>query len=283
MQPVALVPKGIDIPAAEMALVASAIQLQLVRDVYPAWGVQASCTAYPSYGDVPPGYSIAFVVPDAKGKAGMHFRPEHPDAPPMAIVQFRERAGWSYTASHEVLEMLVDPAGARMARGPHPYQPGKQVQYLVEICDPCQGMACAYQVDSNHPVLVSDFCVPSFYGTGGMTPPYTHRRSILRPFTVAYGGFLSWMDESGRWFQTNAQHGSTKYLAIAEGDLLGSQSTGNLRGTLDRRKKGYRGPGGPSRMIASAAARLKAIRSASSKAQENRNRLVASFLKEMGL
>src|SRR5438034_8703517 len=50
---------------------------------------------------------------------------------------------WSITASHELLEMLVDPLGHKLIRDPDidPASDGHQVEYLVEVGDPCEVFA----------------------------------------------------------------------------------------------------------------------------------------------
>lgn len=237
MQPIALVPHGAPVSPQELALVASAIQIQLVRDVGPAWHTQSSCAAFPALQDVPVGYAVVLVVADAKGSAGLHFRPKFPDEPPFALVQYQPKLTWSIAASHEVIELLIDPLGNRLFAGMHPLNPGVRVDYLAEICDPCQDARCAYQVDHQHAVLVSDFCLPAFYGIEPAAGPYSFRRSLATPFSVATGGYLSWREPNGAWFQLRAFGGPTAVVGpMTEQDVLENvgEESGNLRGALDR-------------------------------------------------
>src|SRR5262249_36821379 len=59
--------------------------------------------------------------------------------------------------SHEVLEMLVDPQGTLTRAGNSPKSGQGRVEYLIEVCDPCQASRFAYSVNS---VMVSDFYTP---------------------------------------------------------------------------------------------------------------------------
>jgi len=240
MQSVALVPRGINIPYSELARVAGAVQTQLVRDVSPAWSLSASLTAYPSQDDAPMNCLFIFVVADAKGNAGLHFRPQNPNEPPFAIVEYRKNGFWSVAVSHELIEMLIDPKGNRLAKGTSPTNPAESVFYLVEVCDPCQDIAFSYEING---CLVSDFCLPSFYGAQGSTAAYTHTGSIQAPLTVGYGGYLTYRDNNLDWYQIIATGGSTSISGpFQEDQVMGAHSNSNIRGTLDRIKPAYSGP-----------------------------------------
>ena len=159
MQLVALIPQGPRISSSEMSAVASAIQVQLQRD-FAVWGISAGCTWFPKVEDMPVGVWPVFIKANAAGIAGFHARPDtdaHPPIPPFAVVGYASDGAWSVSASHEILEMLVDPRGDAMARGPDPTDPSRSVDFLMEICDPCQGPHFAYQVDDHQWPRVSDF------------------------------------------------------------------------------------------------------------------------------
>ena len=82
----------------------------------------------------------------------------------------------SITLSHELLEMLVDPAGDRVIQAADldPYSGGQQVKYLVEVCDPVA--AYSYEIDG---VAVSDFVL---------------RPSTTRPPRARWTSPASWPD-----------------------------------------------------------------------------------------
>ncbi len=71
---------------------------------------------------------------------------------------------WTVGLSHEVLEMLADPDLKETAKGPHPKDPSREVDYFLEICDPVQFQP--YEIDG---IRVSDFVLPSYYKKD--TPP----------------------------------------------------------------------------------------------------------------
>jgi hypothetical protein len=283
MQPIALVPRNMTIAPDELALVASAVQIQLLRDFGPAWNIQASLTAFATLAAVPQGSLIVFLVADANGRAGLHFRPQS-GQPPFALVTYRADGLWSVALSHEVIELLVDPVGNRMFEGPDPQDPTSRVQFLAEPCDPCQDVTFSYQIDPSHHVYVSDFCLPAFYGLGTGSAPFTHRRSILTPYSVASGGYLSWRSDSNEWFQLSAMSGAAQFIHVSESDVLSDRTKNlNYRGTLDRKSSNYSGPltGKATRSFSGQARRLGRQSDAGSKRQ--RDRALEKHLKSLGV
>jgi hypothetical protein len=64
----------------------------------------------------------------------------------------------------------------------------EQVEYLLEVCDPCQ--KSTYLIDG---VLVSDFVTPDFYSpkeTVGLR--YSFTGDVMEPRTVLKGGYITW-------------------------------------------------------------------------------------------
>jgi hypothetical protein len=144
---------------------------------------------------------------------------------PFALIQYCE--AWSLAASHELIEMLCDPYGVRTvfgpsladdkhralaARGasaresaaPHEqsrYMPQGEVEYLVEVCDPCEHST--YPIDG---IPVSDFVTPSYYDTfergGGH---YSFMGRITHPRELLVGGVLSWRTADGTIYQALAE------------------------------------------------------------------------------
>jgi hypothetical protein len=191
LQHLALVSTVPDVSLSDLAKVSAALQRQVLRDLAPIWGLQASIDPFPSYDDVPPGYWPVVIVDEAP-QAGSH---TDRDGHPMAFVEYGPT--WSLRASHEVVEMLVDETGRRMIPG---YAPSSEerVEFLVEVCDPCQDGANAYTVNG---IIVSDFCTPEFYSPAGGAR-FDFRGLVETSHQVLKGGYLSWREPiSGDWFQ----------------------------------------------------------------------------------
>jgi hypothetical protein len=153
---------------ADMQQVDQALQTQLDRDFTPIWGVRATILAF--------------------------------DKAHKPFAQVKDTQDWSVTASHEMLEMLVDPYGQRFVKAPDidPNSDGHWVNYLVEVGDACE----IYEYSING-VAVSDFGTPEFYNadaSAGTEVDFLSR--LCQPYEVPAGCYISWIDpEDGRWHQ----------------------------------------------------------------------------------
>jgi len=244
---IAIVPQVAGI-SGQLARVAAAVQSQVTFELFPAWSSYevppATVAAYPSMADAPPDAWFVLLVADANGQAGFHVPPARPGAAaagrpslcPYSIVQYRNDGLWTYTLSHEVLEMLVDPSGDRKRPGYAPYQADVAANYLIEVCDPCQDLQFAYKLPSFPDVWLCDFCYPAFYGLGDGTA-YTRQSAVGAPFSIADGGSLSYFTEQGGWLQLTPQG-----IAPVDPSSILATGTGNMRGQIDRIVASYQGP-----------------------------------------
>jgi len=194
---IAIVSETNKISSAELEKVAGALDKQAQRDLADPWGIIASVNPYASLDDVPTDYWPVIVRDDIgyAGAAGIHL---DQNGQPFALVQADNE--WSLTASHEVVEMLVDPFGNRLVAGKSPKKGQGRVNFLVEACDPSEAAQFGYTVNGE---LVSDFYFESFFDpvTSSATR-YSYTGAIKKPRDVLKGGYLSWMvPETGEWFQ----------------------------------------------------------------------------------
>jgi hypothetical protein len=104
------------------------------------------------------------------------------------------------TASHECLEILVDPFGNHLLSGQPPKRGQGSVEFLLEVCDPSEDTAYAYRVNG---MLVSDFYTPDYFSQGAAPGVrYSFTGAIRAPRKVLKGRYLSWHDPvTDHWFQ----------------------------------------------------------------------------------
>ncbi len=180
-----------------VAEIAAALQRQLTRDVAPIWEVYATVDAFASLDHVPPGYWPILVGDYFPGNdmVGMHV---DRSGQPFALVE--ASPSWSLTASHEAIEMVIDPWGNRTVPGGSPMAGQGLVDILVEICDPSGDPRWGYTVNG---YLMSDFVTPNYYDpVGAPGVRYSFMGVVPGPREVVEGGYLSWRDPTtDEWWQ----------------------------------------------------------------------------------
>ncbi len=204
---VGLVDKTGKLDAELVQTVAAALNVQVTRDLPQFWGVQATVIYLPNPRRIPPGVWPTFLVDNLPpGEGGVHL--DKNNQPFALVVANPDSEGWTIAASHEVVEMLVDPGGNRMqtsrsieiVNGNNIQDGPSEFQYLVEACDPCESDDLAYLIQG---VAVSDFLTPHFYDPV-VTPGtrYSFTGALKAPRQILPGGYISWLDpEGGNWQQ----------------------------------------------------------------------------------
>src|SRR5262245_1677587 len=160
----------------QLVPVSAAIQRQVLEDFAPIWGIEATVDAYASLSQVLPLGYWPIVLRDNLNinEVGVHLV-DSADKP-FALVAYRPE-DWTLTLGHEALEMLADPVSTSFEVGPSP-DPGQgMVEFLVEVCDPCQGLNFAYEVNG---ITLSDFVVREYY-TGVGPGRYSFRGTVSQP------------------------------------------------------------------------------------------------------
>src|SRR5450756_2178857 len=173
---------------------AAALNIQVMRDLPQYWNIKATVRHLPDPKHIPTGVWPVFLVARLPpGEGGVHL--DTKNQPYSKVIATRDSADWTIDASHETLEMLVDPAGNRLQTSRameivgHDVQDGSgQFEYLVEACEPCEGNQYAYTISG---IAVSDFITPRFYDpvvTGGTR--YSFAGHIERPRQILPGGYI---------------------------------------------------------------------------------------------
>jgi hypothetical protein len=186
----------------QLESVKEAVQQQIDQDFAPAWGCRATVEIeeYDPQGQ-PHGYPVLIKRDFSRDpeEEGFHF---FTTAYPYAFVHYDGEDGdWPITVSHEILEMLADPTGSQTRSGPHPTRPGRapDVDYLLEVCDPCQNTAFAYD---KRGIRVSDFVTPAWYYGNTEDGPFSHTGRVTQPRQLLTLGYVTFFERpSGRMMQ----------------------------------------------------------------------------------
>jgi hypothetical protein len=175
--------------------IAQALQTQVDRDFTPIWGVHALVQAIDRNQAVPRGAWPMRILDQSQAGLGVHL-----DNHGKPFAEIQAGTDWSITASHELLEMLVDPLGKKLMsdKDIDPNSDGHQVQYLVEVGDPVE--VFAYQING---VSLSDFITPEFYDVNAPAgTSFDFLNQLHAALEVPAGCYISWLDpQDGRWHQ----------------------------------------------------------------------------------
>ena len=197
---VGLVDKTGAISAELMQAVASSLTVQVTRDLPQFWNVQASVTYLPNAAKVPPGVWPVFLVKKLPPDEGGFHLDKH-NQPYAEVIASADSNEWTIDASHETIEMLVDPSGNRLQTSTSieigndgKIQDGTgEFGYLVEACDPCEADNYAYPIQG---IAVSDFLTPHFYDPIVTTGTrYSFTGAIKAPRQILPGGYISWVNQ----------------------------------------------------------------------------------------
>ena len=231
--------------------VAQALQIQLDRDFTPVWGVHAQVQALDTGEPVPARAWPMTILDQPSAGLGVHL-----DKNGVPFAEIQGGNDWSITASPELLEMLVDPLGHKLIRDPDidPASNGHQVEYLVEVGDPCE--VFAYPINS---ISVSDFITRDFYNTKAHAgTQFDFLGRLNKALDVPAGCYISWFDpQDGKWrqkqtdgsFITARQKANLDKSPRDERDAAFGGEDNKLRRDLQRIRAKYR-PGAPAKKTA---------------------------------
>jgi hypothetical protein len=184
---------------------AAALNVQVTRDLPKFWNVQATVSYVGDPKKVPVGvWPVQLVASLPPGEGGVHLTKHNQ---PYANVAARPgNEDWCIDASHEALEMLVDPSGNRLQASTSIQIVGGKIEdgtskfeYLVEACDPCEADKYGYTING---ITVSDFITPHFYDPHvNAGTRYSFNGSLTKPREIQPGGYISWLNPDTDHFQ----------------------------------------------------------------------------------
>jgi hypothetical protein len=170
----------------EVRALAAALQTQVHRDLASAWGIDANLTFVPDDGSPLPNSWWLEILNDSDKPGMVSYHDVTPEGLPRARIFPRtakeNRISWTLSASHELLNMLVDPRANLGA-----IRPSSSQGYVYEICDPVESDQNAYTVAG---IAVSDFVFPAWFNESlrSGSEQFDYGRHVREPFQVLQGG-----------------------------------------------------------------------------------------------
>jgi hypothetical protein len=156
--------------------------------------------------------------------------------------------GWTVDASHETLEMLIDPNGNRLQTSTAIEIVGGKIrdgigkfEYLVEACDPCEANNYAYPIAGT---MVSDFLTPHFYDLNyAPGTRYSFTGAIKNPREILPGGYITWVDpqtddiQQILWLNPSGPPGQRTLGAASGASLRAFVESHTLKMVHEKRKR----------------------------------------------
>jgi hypothetical protein len=205
------------------ALIA-ALQTYVDKFVAPVWGTPARLVK--TTGFLKNAWAIVF-LDDADEPDALAYHDLTPAGLPLSKVFVRTtlNAGdlVSVSASHELVEMLVDPAINLMTTGPDP-----KLVYAYESADPVEDLT--FKVDG---IEMSDFVYPAYFEAfrKSGSVKFDQLGKVKKPFQILSGGYQI-IFKNGKWSQVFAA--AAKKKRFAREDRRGHRSETRATGKLER-------------------------------------------------
>ena len=173
----AATPLGVDLDA-----LIGAMQAYVEKYVAPVWGTPAKLIK--STGPVSGAWGVVF-LDDADVANALAYHDLTPDGLPLSKVfvktTLQNGDQVSVSASHELVEMLVDPAINMYTTGPDP-----KTMYAYESADPVE--ALSFEVNG---IPMSDFVYPAYFE--GFRKPksvqFDQMKQVTKPFQILKDGY----------------------------------------------------------------------------------------------
>jgi len=212
-------PLGVDLDA-----LIAAMQAFVDQDVAPVWGTPAKLV---KSSDFLAGKWAMVFLDDADQPGALAYHDLTPDGLPLAKVFVKttiaNRGLVSVSASHELVEMLVDPAINLLTTGPDP-----KLVYAYESADPVEELS--YPVRG---IPMTDFVYPSYFEAFHKpdSVQFDRLKKVSKPFQILSGGYQI-IFKNGKWTQIYGS--AAKKKRFAREDRRGHRSEQRARRRLIR-------------------------------------------------
>jgi hypothetical protein len=214
----ATVPLGVNLDA-----LIAAMQVYVDKYIVPVWGTPAKLVKSTDF--VKGAWAMVF-LDDADQPGALAYHDLTPDGLPESKVFVKTTIDngdlVSVSASHELVEMLVDPATNLMTTGPDP-----KIIYAYESADPVE--ALSFPVNG---IPMSDFVFPSYFETFHKpgSVKFDQLNKVTKPFQILKDGYQI-VFKNGKWSQVFGS--AAKKKAFGREDRRGHRS--EERGANKRR------------------------------------------------
>lgn len=183
--------------------VVAALQRQVTEHLFPAWGVNAELVFTPKgKPTIPDAWPLVIADnSDTAGALGWHDLSQtgQPLGKIFAKTDLDNGTSWTVTASHECLELLIDPDINLVV-----FREDIGQLWSYEVGDAVEADELGYQIEG---VLVSDFVFPSWFEGFRTTGPFDQQNKLTAPFQILPGGYIGFysITDGNGWQQQVAR------------------------------------------------------------------------------
>ena len=184
----------------------AALQKFVTDNVAPVWGTPARLVKTT---DFKKGAWAVVFLDTADQANALAYHDLTPDGFPLSKVFVKtiaeDGASLTVATSHELVEMLVDPAINLLSLGPDP-----KAAYAYESADPVEADSLAFSVNG---FKMTDFVYPSYFETFRKpnSTKFDYRGKVTRPFQILAGGYQL-VFKNGKWSQITTSAATRRAL-----------------------------------------------------------------------
>lgn len=202
---IAVVNQSTSLTSSALSTALPNLQSQLTNDFLPVWGIPATLSI-PSGSPASTDWQLVILEDFAQANV-LGYHEMTLSGMPIAYVFMdnciANNIPWTVAASHELLEMVADPAiNLSVVTDASPYQQPSEIWvYAYEIADPVQDVSLAYSINGT---MVSDFVYPTWFQSfwSPFGTQFSRGNTVMFPFQLQTGGsaLINVIDKSmGGW------------------------------------------------------------------------------------
>ena len=211
MPQIAVINESTAIGDADVKKMLPAFQQQWNSDLRSIWGVDDATFTFVPKGQQPAAGAWWLVFLDTSDQEGaLAYHDLTNEGLPLSKVFARtildDNANISVGASHELVEMAVDP-WLNSA-----YQDARGVFLAGEVADPVEDDRYGYEIDG---ILVTDFVTPNWFGHQHAQVQIDFKGHAIKPFEVLSGGYAQKFDAHHGWVQVTGSKAMRSKMATA--------------------------------------------------------------------
>jgi hypothetical protein len=190
----------------EISVAVAALRKQIINDLAPVWGISAELNMISRDNQAPSDTWTLLILDDSDQFEALGYHNLSSDGLPQGKVFVKTAQevnfSWTLTASHELLNMLVDPRiNTTIFVGSTDATKSGGKLYAQEIAGPCEDGKQGYRIGG---ILVSDFVYPNWFepASKAKSARFDQTGHVGKPLEICPGGYISTYEiTGGEWKQ----------------------------------------------------------------------------------